>query len=127
MTCDLNHRIVHVSKCYPGSAHDLTILRESGLFEYTEENVQIIGDKPYIGEQYVIIPWKKPRGSELTDEEKDFNRSIFSARTANENINRRVTSCGTLGTIYKGSYGDLEKIAKTAHVVLALCDLKLTK
>ncbi|CAF3563236.1 unnamed protein product [Rotaria sordida] len=127
ITCDFNHRIVHVSKCFPGSVHDLTILQESGLLEYTEENVQIIGDKAYIGEQYVITPRKKPRGGELTAEEKDFNRSISSARAAIENINRRVKSYAVLGSIYKGPYDDLEKITKIAHVVVSLCNLKLSK
>ncbi|CAF0883242.1 unnamed protein product [Rotaria sordida] len=127
ITCDFNHRIVHVSKCFPGSVHDLTILQESGLLEYTEENVQIIGDKAYIGEQYVITPRKKPRGGELTAEEKDFNRSISSARAAIENINRRVKSYAILGSIYKGPYDDLEKITKIAHVVVSLCNLKLSK
>jgi hypothetical protein len=45
-----------VSKCYQGSVHDITVLRESELLEHTEEHVQIIADKGYIGEQYVITP-----------------------------------------------------------------------
>ena len=48
--CDFRHRIVHVSECYKGSIHDLTVLRESGLLEYVEDNVQIIADKGYVGE-----------------------------------------------------------------------------
>ncbi len=50
IACDFHHRIVHVSKCYKGSVHDITILKESGLLEYTQENVQIIPNKGYIGE-----------------------------------------------------------------------------
>ncbi|CAF2990154.1 unnamed protein product, partial [Rotaria sp. Silwood2] len=66
IACDFYHRIVHVSECYHGSVHDITILRESGLLEHTEEAVQIIADKGYIGEQYVITPKKKPYKGELT-------------------------------------------------------------
>jgi len=33
--------------------HDITVLRELGLLEHAEESVQIIGDKGYIGEEYV--------------------------------------------------------------------------
>ena len=44
---DFRHRIVHVSRCYPGSVHDIKILRESGLLEHTQD-VQIIADKRYI-------------------------------------------------------------------------------
>jgi hypothetical protein len=90
-----------VSKYYHGSVHDNIILRESGLLEHTQEHVQIIADKSYIGEQYVLTPRKKSRGGELTAEDKDFNQSISSA--------------------------NFEKISKIAHVVTALCNLKLSK
>ena len=70
---------------------------------------------------------KELRDGELTAEEKDFNRSISSARAAIENINRRVKIYDILGSIYKGPYDDLEKITKIAHVVVALCNLKLSK
>ncbi|CAF4970618.1 unnamed protein product, partial [Rotaria sp. Silwood1] len=65
IACDFHHRVVHVSKGYPGSEHNITILRESGLLEQTQEDVQIIADKGYIGEQYVIIPRKKPHGGSV--------------------------------------------------------------
>jgi hypothetical protein len=95
--------------------------------EHTEENVQIIACKGYIGEQYVITPRKKPRGRELTAEDKDFNRSISSSRAAIENINQRIKNYAILGTIYRGPYNDFDKITKIARVVAALCNLKLSK
>jgi hypothetical protein len=39
ITCNFNYRMAHVSKCYHDSAHDITILRESGLLKHTEENI----------------------------------------------------------------------------------------
>ncbi|CAF4154122.1 unnamed protein product, partial [Rotaria sp. Silwood2] len=39
IACDFNHHIVHVSECYRGSVHDITILRDSGLLDYVEESV----------------------------------------------------------------------------------------
>ncbi|CAF1068897.1 unnamed protein product [Rotaria sordida] len=87
IACDFRHRIVHVSECYCGSVHDITILRESELLEHVNDAVQIIGDKGYIGEEYVVTPRKKSRGRELTDKDKDFNHDIDSARAAIENIN----------------------------------------
>ncbi|CAF1325940.1 unnamed protein product [Rotaria sordida] len=44
IACDFRHRIVHVSECYQGSVHDITVLRDSGLLEHVEDSVQIIGD-----------------------------------------------------------------------------------
>ncbi|CAF3893339.1 unnamed protein product [Rotaria sp. Silwood1] len=124
IACDFNHRIVHVSKCYQGSVHDITILRESRLLDHTEENVQTIADKAYVSEQYVITPRKKPRGGELTTEEKDFNRSISSSRAAIENINKRIKKYAILGSVYRGPYDDMDKIAR---IVAALCNLNLSK
>ncbi|CAF3140860.1 unnamed protein product [Rotaria sp. Silwood2] len=127
IACDFRHQIVHVSECFKGSVHDLTILRESGLLEYVEDNVQIIADKGYIGEPYVVTPRKKPRGGELTTEDKDFNRNICSARAAIENINQRMKQYAIIGHVYRGSYGDFDKITKITRVVSALCNLNLDK
>ncbi len=97
IACDFHHRIVHVSECYHGSVYDATVLRESGLLEYVEESVQIIADKGYIAEEYVVTLRKKPHGHELTDEDKNFNRDIDSARVAIENINQRLKTYAILG------------------------------
>lgn len=127
IACDFNHRIVHVSDCYQGSTHDMTILRASGLLQHTQENVQIIADKGYVGEHYVVTPRKKPHGGELTNVDKDFNRTISSARAAIENIDQRVKQYAILGNIYRGSFLDVDKRTKIAHVVCALCNLNLDK
>ncbi|CAF3863872.1 unnamed protein product [Rotaria sp. Silwood1] len=127
VACDFRHRIVHVFECYHGSIHDITVLRESGLLEHVEESVQIIGDKGYIGEEYVVTPRKKPRGRELTQEDKDFNHDINSARAAIENINQRLKTYVILGGVYRGPVDDFHKITKTIQVVAALCNLNLNK
>ncbi|CAF4040446.1 unnamed protein product, partial [Rotaria sp. Silwood1] len=62
----------------------------SGFLEYAQEDVQIIANKGFICEQYVITPQKKHRGDELTTEDKDFNRTICNARAAIQNINQRI-------------------------------------
>ncbi|CAF4344221.1 unnamed protein product, partial [Rotaria sordida] len=118
---------VHVSECYHGSIHDITVLRESELLEHVEEPVQIIGDKGYIGEEYIVTPRKRPHGRELTQENKDFNRDINSARAAIENINRRLKSYAILRGVYKGPVDDFHKITKIIQVIAALCNLNLNK
>ncbi|CAF1553370.1 unnamed protein product [Rotaria sp. Silwood1] len=127
IACDFRHRIVHVSECYHGSKHDITVLRESGLLEHVEESVQIIGDKGYIGEEYVVTPSKKPHGRELTREDKDFNRDINSARAAIENINLRLKTYTIVSGVYRGPVDDFSKITKIVQVVAALCNLNLNK
>ncbi|CAF4936614.1 unnamed protein product, partial [Rotaria sp. Silwood1] len=127
IACDFNYRIVHVSECYLGSVHDITILRESGLLEHVNDSVQIIGDKAYIGEEYVITSKKKPHRSELTTEEKDFNYNINSARAAIENINQRIKTYAVVGSVYRGAVDDFDKIIKISQIVCALCNLNLIK
>ncbi|CAF1387764.1 unnamed protein product [Rotaria sordida] len=105
----------------------IAFLRESDLLEPVEESVQIIGDKGYIGEEYVVTPRKKPRGRELTQEDKDFNRDINSARAAIENINQRLKTYSILGGVYRGPVDDFHKITKIIQVVAALCNLNLNK
>jgi glutamate/tyrosine decarboxylase-like PLP-dependent enzyme len=89
--------------------------------------VQIIGDKGYIGEEYVVTPRKKPRERELTQEDKDFNRDINTARAAIENINQRLKTYAILGGTYRGPVDDPRKITKIIQVVAALCNLNLNK
>ncbi|CAF4681513.1 unnamed protein product, partial [Rotaria sp. Silwood2] len=127
IACDFNHRIVHVSECYHGSVHDITILRESGLLEHVNDSVQIIADKAYIGEEYVITVKKKPHRDELTTEEKNVNHDINSARAAIENINQRIKTYAILGSVYRGAIDDFDKITKISQVVCALCNLNLIK
>ncbi|CAF1089303.1 unnamed protein product [Rotaria sordida] len=118
---------VHVSKCYHGSVHDLTVLRESGLLEYVNDSIQIIADKAYIGEEYVVMPRKKPHGRELTDEDKDFNIDINSARAAIKNIIQRLKTYAIFGVVYRGAIGDFHKATKIVQVISALCNLNLNK
>ncbi|CAF0945092.1 unnamed protein product [Didymodactylos carnosus] len=109
------------------SVHDITILRVSGLLEHINDSVQTIADKGYIGEDYVITRRRKPRGRNLTAEDKDFNRDINSARAAIENINQHLKTYAILGGIYRGAIDDFRKITKIAQVVSALCNMKLDK
>ena len=127
IACDFYHRIVHVSECYRGSVHDITVLRDSGLLEHVNDSVQVIADKGYIGEDYVITPRKKPHGRELTDEDKAYNRDSNSARAAIENINQRLKTYAILGGVYRGAIDDFEKITKITQVVAALGNMNLDK
>ena len=127
VACGFRHRIVHVSECYHGSKHDITVLRESVLLEHVEESVQIIGDKECIGEEYVVTRRKNPHGREITREDKDVNRDINNARAAIENINLRPKTYAIVGGVYRGPVDDFDKITKIVQVVAALCNLNLNK
>ena len=77
-----NRRIIWLSKTYSGSVHDkkicdfqplnltsgVNLWQDTGFQGHNPENVNI------------IMPLKKPKGRELTQDQKDSNRSISSFR-----------------------------------------------
>jgi len=63
----------------------------------------------------------------LDEEDKDFNRTINSARAAIENINQRLKTYAILGDVYRGDIDDHQKVTKIAQVVSALCNINLNK
>ena len=79
-------RISHVSESAPGSQHDLTLERQSKVNEQLPSQVELMGDKGYQGlqndnpQRTVELPYRKPRGQELTDEQKAFNRVLAGTR-----------------------------------------------
>ena len=81
-------RILVFSKAYHGKDHDKGILnREQGVDSIPDE-VKIQGDLGFQGLQNelvnVEIPHKKPKGGELTDEQKEENRDLASERVVCE-------------------------------------------
>jgi transposase len=77
-----------------GSVHDFTLCKTSLLVLAVCLSVIILADSGYNGIQrhYVwsLIPIKKPKGSELSDEEKAFNRELSRRRIVIENINAEI-------------------------------------
>ena len=61
----------------PGSVHDITIIRQGGLKDYLYPNEFIIGDKGYVGENWILVPFK---GSDLSLEQRGWNHGMHSAR-----------------------------------------------
>jgi len=78
-------RIVSVSASHPGSRHDLTIRREGPKLP---KAARVYADSAYQGyeREYASleIPYKKPKGGALNDEEKEYNRGLGSFRVAVE-------------------------------------------
>jgi hypothetical protein len=89
-------RIVSLSDSHPGSSHDLTIRRQGPPLP---KQARGYADSAYQGydkdHPNLDIPYKKPKGGELTEEEKEYNRGLSSFRVAVEhrigrtNTNRR--------------------------------------
>ena len=85
-------RVLYLSQTYEGSVHDKRVVDEEALdfgadHEHgrTLELLQDLGFQGYAPKGVVVIqPMKKPRGKELTDEQKQANRAISRARVVVE-------------------------------------------
>lgn len=75
-----------------GKTHDFTIFKDE--FAGIDELIQVLADSGYQGiinfHANSKTPIKKPRGRELTTQEKTYNRELSRSRIVIENINRRI-------------------------------------
>ncbi len=111
-----------LTQAYNGKDHDKGILNQEKWGEYIPEEVQIDGDSGFQGLQKeranVRIPHKKPKGGELTDEQKadatdmsfhgishahqaEDNRQLASERVVCEHAFARVKRYGIASNVYR--------------------------
>jgi hypothetical protein len=82
------------NKGFPGSIHDITIARISGIVDFANQNGEAgIGDKAYQGEKCFFTPIKqyvKKKKILLNEEEKRYNKSLEKYRNNVERVNNRI-------------------------------------
>jgi hypothetical protein len=122
---DLNGMIVHVSEVVYASIHDTTLFRSSTLPSLLSDHLKVLGDKGYIGNQYVMTPMKNPQGKKLRGKEVKRNRMISSERVVVENVFHRIKQYHILGFIYRGNKNNFAKITRIVHVICALTNLNM--
>jgi hypothetical protein len=124
---DLSHRIVNVSGVQYGSAHDMTILRQSGLLKQVNDDTRIIGDSGYKGQLGVITPAsrkKKPNKELLRLEDESTKRhELESERAAVEQANARFKQWQIVKGVYRGEWGDETFMNSMVRTVCALSNL----
>jgi len=84
-------KIICAAEC-AGATHDLELFKQSGV--HLLEDILLVADKGYQGitsiHAFSLTPFKKPRGGELTDLQKLFNRNLSSYRITIEHVNRTI-------------------------------------
>lgn len=78
---------VWFSKAYPGSVHDMKILKEENLWQVLEiVNIGLVADRGFQGldTEHHLLPVKKAKGGRLTAYEKEFNKWVSSLRVVVE-------------------------------------------
>ena len=97
-----------------GSVHDYKLFKR--MEPKIPEGVLLDGDNGYQGMQNLVpgsrTPKKKPRGGELSEEDKAFNRELSSKRIIIEHVNSFIKRFEILGGRYRGRRDRLERIVK---------------
>lgn len=92
------------SATVPGAKHDKPLYDESGVSDRLDDDEAMMGDKGYQGIQkdsLAILPDKKPKGGELTDEQKVRNRRISHYRIVVENTICQLKTFRVLAHVYR--------------------------
>ena len=81
---DKNKTILYLSKAYNGTTHDKKLADEENLVFPEGFEIELLQDTGYQGYTpkniTIIMPTKKPKGKELTQEQKDKNKEISSKK-----------------------------------------------
>jgi hypothetical protein len=73
-------RVTFVSEPVPGNQHDMAKLKGSECEAILTLAADAIGDKGFIGTDYIITPVRKPKDRHLHKSEHDYNSQISSLR-----------------------------------------------
>ncbi len=86
LLADAERRILYLSQTYEGSVHDKRIADEEDLeFGKTLELLQDLGFQGYKPKGVVVVqPMKKPKGGQMTPEQKQANREKSRQRVVVE-------------------------------------------
>jgi len=104
---DKEKKIVILSNTREGKVHDLRNLRDEEIASILPKEVTAVLDGGFLGiqkdypELKVIMPKRKPKGRELTEEEKEQNRMISSERVINENAIAGIKRVKIVSDVYR--------------------------
>jgi len=88
VVADRKRRILVLTKTKSGRRHDKRLADKEGIFENIPKDVAVYTDTAFVGEQqthpYLFLPKKKPKGRNLTEDEKLTNKIISSYRVIAE-------------------------------------------
>lgn len=125
-------RIRHVSDSVPGSTHDLTLLRESGVKDELPEGLTVTADTGYRGlqndfpDRSVALPYRPKAHQRLTPEEKLHNHMISRVRIVVENTLAQLKHFRALNTVFRHCLDRYNEITRAiAGIVNGRIDKRL--
>jgi hypothetical protein len=105
-------RVIFLSKARPGRVHDKRQLAEEPIVENIPEEVPIEGDLGFQGLQNefenIHLPHKKPRGKELSEQQKQENRDFSAQRVKCEHAHAGIKRYNAVASIYRNRVADFD-------------------
>jgi DDE superfamily endonuclease/Helix-turn-helix of DDE superfamily endonuclease len=101
--------IVHQSATVPGPMADSMLLRRARLMVNLPAGTRVIWDAGYVGmdkiypEFEVVTPFKRKKGKDLSDDEREFNHQVSKVRIVVENVICRLKVFRVLGDFFRNS------------------------
>lgn len=115
VAADSDGTLLGLSTPLPGSMHDRKAFTKCD-WEELLSNTPTIADPAYQGTR-AITPRKKPKGGELSVNDKAANKAISSIRSAVERCIAHIKNWKMLATGYRGRLGELPAVVR---IVIAL-------
>lgn len=105
-------RVVILSKASPGKVHDKRLLDEAEIVEFIPETIPVKGDLGFQGLQNefenIHLPHKKPRGKELTEQQKQENQEFSRERVVCEHAHAGIKRYGSVSQVYRNRVADFD-------------------
>ena len=114
---NLAGEITFVSDPVPGNQHDMAKLKDSESETVLKAAGDVVGDKGFIGTDYITTPVRKPQDRELYIREHDYNNQISSLRAA---VERAVASLKTWRILFTDYRRPLKTFTSSFRAAIGL-------
>ncbi|MDQ2875718.1 MAG: transposase [Actinomycetota bacterium] len=114
---NLTGRIVFVSEPVPGNQHDMAKLKGRECEEILRHAGGVIGDKGFMGTDYITTPVRKPKKRELYMSERDYNNQLSSLRAP---VERAVAQLKTWRILFTDYRRPLKTFSSTFRAAIGL-------
>jgi hypothetical protein len=114
--------ITFVSEPVPGNRHDMAKLNESGCEAILKAAGGVVGDKGFIGTDYITTPVRKPQDRDLYIREHDYNNQVSSLRAP---VERAVADLKTWRILFTDYRRPLKTFLSSFRAAIGLYFFKL--
>ena len=117
-------RILDISKSYPGSVHDKTVIDQEETIKKFPAKTCLRFDSGYQGvkddniDHYIVLPTKKPKGKELSALAKEHNQVNNKRRVIVEHVYSRLKKFKILDSLYRGPIQTYNQIFRSIATIL---------